>query len=204
MDMTITQKEIAKLSDEELVDLTRKGERSAFDELFQRHEPRLSAFTRYICNNEDRAEDTCQESFIKAFEAISKFRGQSSFTTWLHQIAKNLCWSKKRKDKNHRMESVESAAFGDKPANHKDIIDWSHQPDKILLQKELDGILDKAILKLPQDYRAVITLRDIEELSNEEVSQILGLSIPALKSRLHRARLFVRSELDFYFKGKKT
>ena len=199
--MAIHLHNAGKLTDEDLVRLTKDGNRSAFDELVRRYEPKLSAFTRYICKNEDRAEETCQEALIKAFEAIPKFRGQSSFTTWLHQIAKNLCWSKKRKDKNLRLESIESAAFGDKKPDHKDIVDWSNQPDKLLLKKELDQVLDNAILRLPQEYRAVITLRDIEELSNEEVAQILQLSIPAVKSRLHRARLFVRSELDIYFKG---
>ena len=193
-------KNLDSISDEQLVKELQAGSEEAFNLLFERYRPRIAAFSKYICKNEDQAEETCQEAFIKAFQSIRQFKGQSSFTTWLHTIAKNLCWSRKRKVKAHPVESLDTAAFGEKITSQpRQIRDWSQQPDEVLMSKEISSVIDEAIKKLPQDYRAVLVMKDMEELSNEEISKILKLSVPAVKSRLHRARLFVRQKIDRYF-----
>jgi RNA polymerase sigma-70 factor (ECF subfamily) len=191
-----TLSSINQATDDELVKMTQEGNDEAFQELFKRYRPRLSAFSKNICRDDDHAEETCQEAFIRAFQAIKNFKGQSSFSTWLHQIAKNLCWTRKKSISNHPLESLEDSN-GAKDTSQNNY--WNNQPDQILLSKELGGIIEKAIQNLPRDYRVVLVMKDIEELSNEEIAQSLKLSLAAVKSRLHRARLQIRQEIDHYF-----
>ncbi len=195
-----TKQSLSQLTDQELVTLSRQGNDKAFEALFKRYSPRMASFARYLCKNDDHAEETSHEAFIKAFQGLDSFKGESSFSTWLHQIAKNLCWSRKRKIKNHPVDSLESAAFGEESTRTLEVVDWSSKADDILLKKELNQIMDQAIRQLPEEYRVVLVLRDIEENSNEETAQILGLSVAAVKSRLHRARLFVRQKIDRYLR----
>jgi len=192
---------MAELTDQELVLRSKAGDKKAFETLFTRYNSKMASFSRYLCQNEDHAEETSHEAFIKAFEALDSFKGEASFSTWLHQIAKNLCWSKKRKIKNHPVDSLETAAFSNDKSTPRQIVDWSNKADDLLLKKELNQVLDQAIQQLPEEYRVVIVLRDIEEYSNEETAKILGLSVAAVKSRLHRARLYVRQKIDKYIKN---
>lgn len=140
-----------------------------------------------------------EELFVNVFLKLKQFDGQSKFATWLYSIVTNNCLMKRRKTKLEEA-SVSFDDGHDDPALVESKIDRDRErgPYEYLQSDELREALDKAILKLPMDYRVVFILRDIEELKTEEVASVLGLSVPAVKSRLRRARMFLRNELQHF------
>ena len=147
------------------------------------------------------AEEVAQDVFLTVFEKIELFRGDSSFTTWLHRVAVNAALMRRRKSKTVRSVSLDEVmpAFNEEGHITVDIADWSEQAGDPVLAQEAKTVIETAVEKLEEKYQTVFVLRDMQAFSSEETAQILELSVPAVKSRLHRARLCLRRELAEYF-----
>jgi len=171
----------------------------AFEHLVKKYEHKIYDLAYKILGNTDDAADVLQETFLQAYRSLPKFKGKSSFSTWLYRIAMNNCLMKIRKHKNRTVESLDSTEDDSTDALYNNIPDWSFNPEATAENSELRDILSRTIRRLPSEYRTVIILHDMQGMSNKEVSGILKLSIPAIKSRLHRARSFVRKRLSHYF-----
>jgi RNA polymerase sigma-70 factor (ECF subfamily) len=145
-----------------------------------------------------------QEAFIAAFQALDRFEGQSQLGTWLHRIVVNACLMKLRSRSRKPEVSIESLlpAF-DEAGHHSEAVrSWSKRPDEQLLSDETRGLVRRSIDSLPDEYRTVLLLRDIEELSTEETARMLKATPGAIKTRLHRARQALRTLLDPHFSGR--
>jgi RNA polymerase sigma-70 factor (ECF subfamily) len=190
-----------------LIEASRAGDPAALEELVRSHQSRVFNFAMRMCRNVEDAKDILQETFLGMIRSIKDFRGESRFSTWLYRIASNACLKKRRRgvyDPEPEQElSLDElmprpGADGRKP----EIPDWSEDAEQALLRGELSERMEAAIDRLPREYKIVLVLRDVEGFSAEETAQMLKLSIPAVKSRLHRARVFVRQELAGYFSDK--
>ncbi len=185
-----------------LVDRARNGDVTAFGELISKYERRVYRMARQITQNDEDAEDVLQEAFLKAFEHLDSFQGQSKFYTWLTRIAVNESLMKLRKRKSDRTVSLDENIETEEEPIVREIAVWDDNPELRYSQEEIRQILDKAIDGLKPIFRTVFILRDVEELSTEETAEVLGLSIAAVKSRLLRARLQLREKLTRVFKRK--
>jgi RNA polymerase sigma-70 factor, ECF subfamily len=182
-----------------LVAAAKRGEVSAFEELVARYERKIFRLTRNITGNLQDAEDAMQEAFLKSYEHLETFKGDSRFYTWLVRIAVNEALMKIRR--RHPGEfSIDEEVPGSDDLMPRELDDWGPTPEERYQQVEMQEILSEAIEKLEPDFRIVFTLRDIEELSAEETAKLVGLSITATKSRLLRARLKLRQVLNRYFR----
>ena len=189
-----------------LVAASRDGDPAALEALVQSHQDRVYSFAMRMCRNVEDAKDILQDTFLGVIRSIREFREESKFSTWLYRIAANACLKKRRRGVHDPTPEQELSlddlmprpdAEGRKP----EIPDWSGDAERALLHGELSARMESAIDKLPKDYKIVLVLRDVEGLSAEETAQAVGLSVPAVKSRLHRARVFVRRELADYLTG---
>ena len=187
-----------------LIEASREGDPTAVEQLVRAHQTRVYNFAMRMCRNVEDAKDILQETFLGMIRSIKDFRGESRFSTWLYRIASNACLKKRRRGVHDPEPEQELSldelmprpgAGGLKP----EIPDWSEDAEQALLRGELSERMEAAIDRLPREYKIVLVLRDIEGFSAEETAQMLKLSIPAVKSRLHRARVFVRQELAGYF-----
>jgi len=186
----------------DLVERAQAGDMEAFAELVRRYERRIYRMARQITQNDEDAEDVLQESFLKAFQHLDSFQGQSKFYTWVTRIAVNESLMKLRKRKSDRTVSLDENIETDEEPIVREIAVWDDTPESKYSQEELRQILDKAIESLKPIFRTVFILRDVEELSTEETAEVLGLSIAAVKSRLLRARLQLGERLTRVFKRK--
>lgn len=186
----------------DLVERAKAGDMEAFAELVRRYERRIYRMARQITQNDEDAEDVLQESFLKAFEHLDSFQGQSKFYTWVTRIAVNESLMKLRKRKSDRTVSLDENIETDEEPIVREIAVWDDTPESKYSQEELRQILDRAIDSLKPIFRTVFILRDVEELSTEETAEVLGLSVAAVKSRLLRARLQLRERLTRVFKRK--
>jgi len=186
----------------DLVERAKAGDMEAFAELVRRYERRIYRMARQITQNDEDAEDVLQESFLKAFEHLDSFQGQSKFYTWVTRIAVNESLMKLRKRKSDRTVSLDENIETDEEPIVREIAVWDDTPESKYSQEELRQILDRAIDSLKPIFRTVFILRDVEELSTEETAEVLGLSVAAVKSRLLRARLQLREKLTRVFKRK--
>ncbi|MGY8824231.1 MAG: sigma-70 family RNA polymerase sigma factor [Candidatus Latescibacterota bacterium] len=191
----------AQIEDVELVRRARSGDLDAFEWLLGRHQQRVLRVVLSIVKEPMDAEEVAQEVFLTVFEKIDKFRGDASFTTWLHRVAVNAALMQRRKKKADRSVSLDEVmpAFDDKGMIAANVGDWTERAEDPVLQQEARAVIEAAVDKLEEIYRTVFTLRDIQGFSTEETAGILDLSVAAVKTRLHRARLFLRSELSDYF-----
>jgi len=190
-------------TERELIELSRSGDAEAFTRLIARYEDRIFRLAKHVCVGlSSEADDVYQETFLTAFKKLRSFRGDSELGTWLYRIASNLCLMRRRKKKAEPFVPLldRPHEHGDAPAHQ--FRDWSPTPEEAANKKELLGKVAGALAKLPVEYRLVVTLRDIEGLSAEETAKILKLSVPAVKSRLHRGRLFLRDEFERAFGAK--
>lgn len=185
-----------------LVDRSRAGDASAFNELVQRYERKIYRLAKHITQNDEDAEDVLQESFLKAYTHLDSFQGDSKFYTWLVRIAVNEALMKLRKRKTDRTVSLDEPQDTGEDLVAREIAVWDDDPEKKYSREELAEILDSAVQSLKPSFRTVFVLRDIEELSTEDTAETLGISIPAVKSRLLRARLQLREKLTRYFRRK--
>lgn len=187
-------------SDEQLVELARNGDETAFPELVKRYSRRILRVARNITNNDEDAEDVLQESFLKAFTHLDGFQGNSKFYTWLVRIAMNEALMKLRKRRTGKVVSLDEELSTGEDTVVREVAVWDGTPEDRYSQEEMREILDRTIASLPEGFRTVFVLRDVEELSTEETADLMGLSIPAVKSRLLRARLQLREKLTRLFK----
>ncbi|HBY64628.1 MAG TPA: RNA polymerase sigma factor [Solibacterales bacterium] len=186
-----------------LLDRARKGDDRAFAALVEKYERKIFRLARNITQNETDAEDVLQEAFLKAYEHLPEFQGQSKFYTWIVRIAVNEALMKLRKRKSDRTVSMdENIETGEDAPIVREIAVWDDDPEKRYSREEIREILDDAIASLKPAFRTVFVLRDVEELSTEETAEALNLSIPAVKSRLLRARLQLREKLTRLFRRK--
>ena len=179
-----------------LIEQAQRGDRKSLAELVKIYEQTVYNFSFKICRNKDKAEHTMQETFLSMVKSLNQFSGQSKLSTWLYRVVSNHCLMLARSESKYTY-----ASFEDEEADidEKSIADWKVTPDKVTENNELKEHLDKAIEKLPADYRIVFMLRDVEGFSTEETAKMVELSVPAVKSRLHRARSFLRNELNGMF-----
>ncbi len=182
-----------KKTDEKLISEAINGNKNSLAEIVIRYEQTVYNFAFKICRDKEKAEHAMQETFLSMVKSLKQFSGKSKLSTWLYTIVSNHCLMLIRSKKKYDYAVLES---DEDLIDNKVITDWKYSPEKIAENNELKKILDNAIEKLPHDYKVVFLLRDIEGLSTKETSKIVNLSVPAIKSRLHRARAFLRNELD--------
>jgi len=182
-----------------LVAAAKSGDIAAFETLVSRYERKIFRLTQNITQNREDAEDAMQEAFLKAYEHLSGFEGNSRFYTWLVRIAVNQALMKLRK-RRPNVVSLDEPVDSGEDTIPREVEDWGPSPEERFGQTELSGILSNVIGELEPPFRIVFQLRDIEELSTEETAAALGLSVPAVKSRLLRARLKLRQKLNRYFR----
>ncbi|HUL44850.1 MAG TPA: sigma-70 family RNA polymerase sigma factor [Bacteroidota bacterium] len=185
-----------------LLERAKRGDKEAFQEILRTNENLVYGFAFKVCRNEEYAKETLQDTFISVFRKLNQFDGRSKFSTWLYSIVAKNCLMKRRRGKLEQSSvpigepvmpehTHEDAASTTLPA-------WKNTPLDETISSELRQIMDEAIQKLPVDYRLVFILRDVEGQSAEETAKITELSIPAVKSRLRRARVFLREQLQEY------
>src|ERR1700746_4096975 len=182
-----------------LVQAAKKGDVSAFEELVRRYDRNVFRIAQHITQNREDAEDVVQDAFLKAYSNLEQFQGQSKFYTWLVRIAVNEALMKLRRRRPERTVSLDEEVKTEDDSVPREVADWSPNPEQQYTQAELREILDKTIHGLPATFRTVFVLRDVEGLSTEETAEALDLSVPAVKSRLLRARLQLRERLNKYF-----
>src|SRR5712664_3396801 len=182
-----------------LVQAAKKGDVSAFEELVKRYDRNVFRIAQHITQHREDAEDVVQDAFLKAYSNLNQFQGQSKFYTWLVRIAVNEALMKLRRRRPERMVSLDEEVKTEEDSVPREVADWSPNPEQQYNQAELKEILSKTIQGLPPSFRTVFVLRDVEGLSTEETAEALDLSIPAVKSRLLRARLQLRERLSRYF-----
>jgi RNA polymerase sigma-70 factor (ECF subfamily) len=177
----------------QLIEQAKQGDRRAMAELVKRNEQTVYNFAFKICRDRDKAENIMQETFLSMVKSLQQFESQSKLSTWLYRIVANHCLMEARKMQKRQFVTIDD---DEELFDEKYIADWSSLPNKTTENEELRSILDASIQKLSPEYRIVFLLRDVEELSTEETAKITRLSVPAVKSRLHRARAFLRREIS--------
>jgi RNA polymerase sigma-70 factor (ECF subfamily) len=187
--------------DAALIEAINAGATDRFYELVQRYQQALFNFGLRICGQAADAEDMVQDTFLNVFKYLKSFRFESQFKNWLYRIAMSACIKRRRRSKfaPERELSLDEFLPGDESAVVNQTPGWAREPLDRLLDEELAGRIEQAILALPETYRPVLVLRDLEGFSTEETAQILSLTPGNVKVRLHRARLFIREQLKDYF-----
>lgn len=181
------------MEETEIIEKAQSGDRQALSDLIKKYEQTVYNFSFKICRNKEKAENTMQETFLSMVKSLNQFSGNSKLSTWLYTVVSNHCLMLARSQKKYEYTPIEEDSD---LIDEKDVADWSVSPGRVAENNELKEILDKAISKLEPEYRIVFLLRDVEGLSTEETGEIVKLSVPAVKSRLHRARAFLRNELN--------
>jgi RNA polymerase sigma-70 factor (ECF subfamily) len=190
---------IVREDEHQLVAAAKQGDTSAFEELVNRYESKIFRLTWNITGNREDAEDAMQDAFLKAYSHLQGFQGDSRFYTWLVRIAANEALMRLRKRRPNQV-SLDEPIEGDTDLMSRELEDWRPSPEQRYAQSEMQNILAGVIEKLEPEYRIVLVLRDVEELSTQETADALGISVTAVKSRLLRARLKLREKLNRYFR----
>ena len=196
-----TQGETRVDQDRALVEALRRGEPQAMERLVERYADRVYRLTFRITSSREDAEEATQDALWTAGRKIDTFKGDSAFGSWLYRIAANAAYMKLRRRKAKSREiAIEEVmpALDDGGLHFEPMDDWSPRVDEQALNGELRQVLDTAIAELPGDYRTALVLHDVEGLSNPDVAETLGISLPAVKSRVHRSRLYLRKRLSDY------
>lgn len=186
-----------------LVEAARAGDLAAFEQLVRKYDRNVFRIAQHITQNREDAEDVVQDAFLKAYQKLDQFQGNSKFYTWLVRIAVNEALMRLRKRRNDKTVSMDDDVETEDGSMQREFADWAPNPEQLFSQTELGDILGKAVQGLPSSFRTVFVLRDVEGMSTEETAEMLGLSIPAVKSRLLRARLQLRDRLSRHFKKRK-
>lgn len=188
-----------KITDLMLIESFRKGSIDAYEELLERYESKVYNLAMRFTRNHEDAEEVLQDVFTTLYQKLEGFQGKSAFSSWLYRIIVNAAFMKLRKRKQNNTISIEDLAPTIRQQQVEKEHSISNRSDLLSINKEMRDIIDSALNKLPDQYRAVFVLRDVDGLSNQEVGEILDLSIPAVKSRLHRSRLMLRKRLQTYW-----
>jgi RNA polymerase sigma-70 factor, ECF subfamily len=197
---------VANTSEAELARDLLSGDLGAFDRFVEMYRAKIFQYSYMMCGQREDAEEVAQETLLKVFQSLDQLRDPERLKAWVFTIARNACFMKRRKSvfapqRELSLEELMPAASDDGGQRRIQIADWGALPDTEVLRRELRGELDRAIGELPDMYRAVVLLRDIEELTTEEAAEVLGVSIEVIKTRLHRARLALRQKLDAYLRS---
>lgn len=194
-----------RVADEALVHKAQAGDYHAFEELVRRHQRNVYALALGMVRNPAEAEEVAQETFLSAFSHLKTFRGEARFSTWLYRVTSNHALMRLRKKRpepqgdTHDLEPRLSSA-GTSPFDALTL--WARRPDDALHSREVEGALDDALNRLSPDDRSLILLRAFESASHEDLAHLFNTTVPAVKSRLHRARLMLRQLLDEGLRGK--
>jgi RNA polymerase sigma-70 factor, ECF subfamily len=195
----------AHLSDEILVERARTKDEAAFEELVNRYEDKLYRLAMRFVRNETDAQEILQDAFLSAWRNLPTFEGRAQFGSWMYRVTVNAALMLLRSRNRHPevgVDDVEPNALNDAVAENGQMrsnTDWSQRPDDQLQSDELRRYIQAAVDTLPEGLRTVFLLRDVEELSTEDTAELLALSVPAVKTRLHRARLALREAIGRYF-----
>jgi RNA polymerase sigma-70 factor (ECF subfamily) len=185
-----------------LVERVKAGDHAAFNELVKRYEGKVYQLALRLTGNDMDANDVIQDVFLSVFQKIHTFRGHAAFSSWLYRITANAAFARLNQRKRQAAVSLDDVLPVIEEASASDgSSEWAQKPDLALFNKQTREALESAIQALPADFKTVVVLRDIQNLSNQEVADVLNLSIPAVKSRLHRARLALRRKLGDYLGG---
>lgn len=188
-----------KATDKELVARFKRGSLEAFEEIVRRYEAKVYNLALRLMRNQEDAEEVMGDVFSTLYLKLKGFEGKSAFSSWLYRVITNAAFMKLRKRKQHQVISIEDLAPSTRQLFVESAPFQSHQivphSESIAIVNQLRITLNSAIQRLPDQYRAVFLLRDVDGLSNHEVGELLDLSIPAVKSRLHRSRLMLRKKL---------
>jgi RNA polymerase sigma-70 factor (ECF subfamily) len=189
--------------DQTLLARAQVGDISAFEELVGRHEDKVYGLALRMTRSEADAAEITQDTFLSAYQHLGEFRGEAAFGSWVHRIAANNALMRLRRQRTLEVvnedlaapEFTERGSLAETPE-----ADWSRRADDKILDEELGRAIRQATDTLPEGYREVFLLKDVEGMSYEEISEMLGISVPAVKSRLHRARLALREAIDGFYK----
>jgi RNA polymerase sigma-70 factor (ECF subfamily) len=188
-----------KLTDVEVVNQFKAGDTLAFEEIISRYESKVMSLALRFTRNQEDAEEVMQDVFTTVYRKIDGFRGQSAFSSWLYRIVVNAAFMKLRKRKQSQTVSMDDLSPAIKQyCMDRDTLSGSYSQN-IATSHEMQAVIQNAVNRLPDQYRAVFVLRDVDGLSNQETGEILNLSIPAVKSRLHRSRIMLRKKLQRYY-----
>jgi RNA polymerase sigma-70 factor, ECF subfamily len=192
--------------DRELVERAQRGDGGAFAMLVERHQRQLYRLALRMTGSEADAQEVLQEAFLNAYQKLPLFRGEAQFSSWLYRIAANSALMRLRRkrrapdalaDQPLELQGPRFSAEGFLDPSPRG--DWSQRADEKMMDRELGSAIDQAVAGLPDDYRTVFLLKDVDGLSNEDIAGALDLTVPAVKSRLHRARLALREKLGEFF-----
>jgi RNA polymerase sigma-70 factor (ECF subfamily) len=191
------------IDEAELVTGLRAGDPKTFEQIVRQYGPRLLSTTRRILNNDEDARDAVQDAFISAFRARAQFAGDARISTWLHRIAVNAALTRLRSRQRKAEDALDDLLPQFQPNGHyaEKLVAWNEPADVRVSRRETSDLVRRAIEDLPDSYRTVLMLRDIEGLSTEEAAQMLQITTNAVKLRLHRARLALRALLAPHFQG---
>jgi RNA polymerase sigma-70 factor (ECF subfamily) len=194
------------LDDNVLLEELRKGTPQAVEMLFDRFHGKIYSLAMSILKNESDAEEAAQDVFLTVVQKAHTFKGNSALYSWIYRICVNTCLMRLRGKRRGETVSIEDfmPVFTEDGMHASLIDDWSKEVERKALDKELGEVIKRFTGNLSEKYRVVFVLSDVEGLSNEETAQILGLTVPAVKSRLHRARLYLREQLARYLMEGKT
>ena len=178
-----------EISNSELVKKSQLGDRSAFEQLVLRHQELVFSLAYKLTGNREMANDVAQEAFIRAWKAIEKFRGDSTFSTWIYRITVNTAWTLRKKAKKHNTLNIDDTY---EPI----VIDEKKDPEMVAINSDLSSVLSKALNNLPVEKRIIVELKNIEGRSHKEIADYLDISVTAAKVRLHRAHQKLRQILE--------
>lgn len=192
--------------DSVLLARAKSGDALAFEQLVERHRDQVFGLASRMLNSADDAAEVSQEAFLAAYRHLPEFRGDSAFGSWVYRIAANyaLMRLRHRKVANEVEESVDSPQFNERGSLLDNIADWGRDAEGQTLDAELRGAIEQASAGLPEEYREVFVLRDLEGLAYEEIATLTNTSLPAVKSRLHRARLALRQAIDRFYADRES
>ena len=199
--MGFSEPKEAKVEEEQLVKDLQAGKTESFERLATLFQKKIYALSFNLTRNAMDSEDVTQEVLLTLFKKIHTFQGKSAFSSWVYRITLNATYMKLRSRKKDQSISIEELlpSFNGSGFQQEKIQDWSENTESLLFDNETRETIQKAVDLLPDKEKIVFLLRDVEGLSTEKVSEILELTVPAVKSRLHRARLFLRKKLANYF-----
>ena len=199
--MSFSQTKEDKATEEALVRDLQNGNLDAYDKLAEIYQKKIYGLSFHLTRNQMDAQDVTQEVLLTLFRKINMFQGKSAFSSWVYRIAVNASYMKLRSKKKEPNVSIDELmpSFNSAGFQQEKIQDWSENTESLLFTKETRDVINKAVDLLPEKEKVVFLLRDVEGLSSEKAGKILDLTVPAVKSRLHRARLFLRKKLSNYF-----
>ena len=199
--MSFSQTKEDKATEEALVRDLQNGNLDAYDKLAEIYQKKIYGLSFHLTRNQMDAQDVTQEVLLTLFRKINMFQGKSAFSSWVYRITVNASYMRLRSKKKEPNVSIDELmpSFNSAGFQQEKIQDWSENTESLLFTKETRDVINKAVDLLPEKEKVVFLLRDVEGLSSEKAGEILDLTVPAVKSRLHRARLFLRKKLSNYF-----